>query len=518
MILRLPHAAPAGFGKYRLIAKLGQGGMAEVFLAAHRGPLGFEKLVVIKRIKPGIAAEPDVNKMFLDEARLAARLNHPNVVQTYECGQVDEQYYIVMEYLEGQSLDRISSRLDPFVYRAAYLSMISDAKWATRDADTSTGVVKGKIRYMAPEQALASPVDRRADIFAMGLIFWEVVVGERFWGDLSDVQILQRLTCGEILRFRDRWRAAPEALDQICSRALSMRPEGRYATAAQMRDDVEAYLATLGRPSSAEIGRLLADAFACVRAEVKAAVSEQLGRLHDEPAEVEGVEVLPVLEDRGAGPRSQPQPHSGAPPNPHAHAPPVRRASPLEGAPIEERAAHDSRSSRTTVTAAGAHGSTASGQVTRWGRALAAVVLLLAGVAAAWALYEPQPPEQQQIVQPSVEPGRLVELRIIATPPDAKIFLDDVALQQNPFFARFERDGTGHRVRVTADGYAPEARLVVFARDEVLTFNLRPADKAEPPLAPVPSASARLAPSVSRTGPGAPGRIRSTIPLDTELP
>src|SRR5690349_11607271 len=127
MIVRLPVQSARGFGRYRLIAKLGQGGMAEVFLAAHRGPLGFEKLVVIKRLKPGIATEPEVNAMFLDEARLAARLNHPNVVQTYECGQIDDQYYIVMEYLEGHSLDRICRKIDPSRHRAVYLAILSDA-------------------------------------------------------------------------------------------------------------------------------------------------------------------------------------------------------------------------------------------------------------------------------------------------------------------------------------------------------------------------------------------------------
>ncbi|WP_437665876.1 protein kinase domain-containing protein [Sorangium sp. So ce1182] len=509
--------------------------MAEVFLAAHRGPLGFEKLVVIKRLKPGIATEPEVNAMFLDEARLAARLNHPNVVQTYECGQIDDQYYIVMEYLEGHSLDRICRKIDPSRHRAVYLAILSDAlaglhyahdlmdfngqplhvvhrdisphnifvtydgqakvvdfgiaKWATRDADTSTGVVKGKIRYMAPEQALATMVDRRADVFSMGLIFWELVVGERFWGDLSDVQILQRLTFGEIPQLRERWPAAPEALDRICSRALAMAPEDRYATAAQMREDVEAYLATMGRrPSSAEIGRLIGETFANRRAEVRAAISDQLGRLHADTAEgPEEFEVLPVLEDRAAVPWSQRMPMSQ-----------MSQMSQKFAAPVpdhtlgDDGSREDSISNRQTIPTIMVANAKSTKRKALWSAAIAAFSVLL--IAGAWAIATMKwTPSDPPISVPQVDPTapepptptptspinpNLVELRIIATPLDAKIYLDDVELPSNPFFARFSRDGTGHRIRVAADGYTPEARFVVFTRDEVLTINLRPVVQA----------------------------------------
>ncbi len=532
MIVRLPVQSARGFGRYRLIAKLGQGGMAEVFLAAHRGPLGFEKLVVIKRLRPGIATEPEVNAMFLDEARLAARLNHPNVVQTYECGQIDDQYYIVMEYLEGHSLDRICRKIDPSRHRAVYLAILSDAlaglhyahdlmdfngqplhvvhrdisphnifvtydgqakvvdfgiaKWATRDADTSTGVVKGKIRYMAPEQALATMVDRRADVFSMGLIFWELVVGERFWGDLSDVQILQRLTFGEIPQLRERWPAAPEALERICSRALAMAPEDRYATAALMREDVEAYLATMGRrPSSAEIGRLIGETFANRRAEVRAAISDQLGRLHSVAGEgAEEFEVLPVLEERAAVPWSQRMTMSQMS---QQFAAPV--ADPMLG---DDSSREDSISNRQTIPTIMVANAKSTRRKALWGAGIAVLsVLLIGGTWAVISLFPWTSPEPDPVPVDTTGPGptptftppvvaNLIELRIIATPLDAKIYLDDVELPSNPFFARFSRDGTGHRIRVAADGYTPEARFVVFTRDEVLTINLRPVQPTSP--------------------------------------
>lgn len=532
MIVRLPVQSARGFGRYRLIAKLGQGGMAEVFLAAHRGPLGFEKLVVIKRLKPGIATEPEVNAMFLDEARLAARLNHPNVVQTYECGQIDDQYYIVMEYLEGHSLDRICRKIDPSRHRAVYLAILSDAlaglhyahdlmdfngqplhvvhrdisphnifvtydgqakvvdfgiaKWATRDADTSTGVVKGKIRYMAPEQALATMVDRRADVFSMGLIFWELVVGERFWGDLSDVQILQRLTFGEIPQLRERWPAAPEALDRICSRALAMAPDDRYATAALMREDVEAYLATMGRrPSSAEIGRLIGETFANRRAEVRSAISDQLGRLHAVAGEgAEEFEVLPVLEERAALPWSQRMPVSQMA---QQFSAPV--ADPMLG---DDSSREDSISNRQTIPTIMVANVKSTRRKALWSAGIAVLsVLLIGGAWAAISMFPWTSEEPDALPVDTTSPGptptftpplvsNLIELRIIATPLDAKLYLDDVELPSNPFFARFSRDGTGHRIRVAADGYTPEARFVVFTRDEVLTINLRPVQSTSP--------------------------------------
>src|SRR5512140_624751 len=100
-------AAAFSFGKYQLFASLGRGGMADVFLAVSRGPMGFNKLVVIKRLRPALAEEAAFRQMFLDEARLAARLNHPNVVHTYEVGEHHGIYFIAMEYLEGQSLNKI---------------------------------------------------------------------------------------------------------------------------------------------------------------------------------------------------------------------------------------------------------------------------------------------------------------------------------------------------------------------------------------------------------------------------
>jgi len=211
-------------GKYRLIAELGHGGMAEVFLAVAQGPAGFNKLTVIKQIRPQLADDPEFLSMFLDEARLAARLNHPQIVQTNEVGHEANRYFIAMEYLEGQPLNRVVNRVGRERFPLAmHIGLLADtlaglhyahdltdydgtplevvhrdvtphnifityegqvkvvdfgiAKAMNSSSETKTGVLKGKVAYMAPEQARGEKVDRRADVFSVGVMLWEAAVG-----------------------------------------------------------------------------------------------------------------------------------------------------------------------------------------------------------------------------------------------------------------------------------------------------------------------------------------------------
>ena len=218
--------SPAPFAGYTLVAKLGQGGMAEVYLALAPGPQGFQKLVVVKRLHMNMEDEPMLVAMFLDEARIAARLAHPNVVQTNDVGEHEGSHFIAMEYLEGQPFDRIlkhavrdgerlpmrlaariiADALDGLHYAheacdydgtplgvvhrdvsphnlfvtydgVVKLLDFGIAKATTQVVETRTGLVKGKFAYMAPEQARSAPADRRADVFAMGVVLWESIAG-----------------------------------------------------------------------------------------------------------------------------------------------------------------------------------------------------------------------------------------------------------------------------------------------------------------------------------------------------
>src|SRR5580692_2855373 len=229
-------------GKYQLLAVLGRGGMADVFLALSRGPMGFSKLVVLKRLRRALADDKGFRNMFLDEARLAARLNHPNVVHTHEVGEDKGNYFIAMEYLEGQSLNKVIHELSKrgeTLPELVCARIISDAlaglhyahelkdfdgtpldiihrdvsphnvfvtydgqvklvdfgiaKAALSQVQTEVGVLKGKVAYMAPEQAMGTDVDGRADIFAMGIVLWELLAQERLMTGESAAATLLRL-------------------------------------------------------------------------------------------------------------------------------------------------------------------------------------------------------------------------------------------------------------------------------------------------------------------------------------
>ncbi len=311
---------------YRLVAELGHGGMADVFLAVAEGPVGFNKLVVIKKMKPELAEDPDALTMFLDEARLAARLSHPNIVQTYEIGHEGNQYFIAMEYLEGKALQAARSATHGGMSLPSQLRVLSDvlaaldyahelrdfdgtalrvvhrdvspqnvfityqgsiklvdfgiAKAVDSSQQTRTGVVKGKVTYMAPEQAQGRPVDRRADIFSVGILLWEAVVGRRMWKGIPDITIVHELLNARIPRLRS---AAPDVapeLEHIVERALDPDVEGRFTSAAEMHDAVEAFIATQPeRPTARDIGASLSARFAEDRARVRSVVETQLGNI-----------------------------------------------------------------------------------------------------------------------------------------------------------------------------------------------------------------------------------------------
>ena len=316
-------------GKYRLLAELGRGGMSKVYLAMARGPAGFNKLVVVKLIRPHLSEDPDFVTMFLDEARLAARLNHPNVVQTNEVGQEGSDYFIAMEYLEGQTLNRVISKLGPEIGVAMQLRVMSDAlrglhyahelkdfdgtalgvvhrdisphnilvtyrgevkvvdfgiaKALDSSTHTRTGVIKGKVAYMSPEQAISGEVDRRADVFSAGVVLWQIAAGVRMFRGESDIVIIQRLMAGDIPRIRD---AAPETdpgLVEIIDKALAPKKEDRYASAAELQRAIDAYTSTLAdHRGPRDLGILLTDFFAEDQRRIDAVVERQ-SKLEESP-------------------------------------------------------------------------------------------------------------------------------------------------------------------------------------------------------------------------------------------
>src|SRR5580704_8184150 len=280
-------AAPATeIGRYRIVAELARGGMGIVHLAVSQGPGGFNKLLVVKELKPELARDETYVAMFLDEARLAARLAHPNIVQTLEVGSEGSRHYMVMEYLDGRSLHRTIRRfrdsggfpvgahlrvlaesllglhhahelvdfdgqpldivhrdvspLNVFVTFDGQTKIIDFgiAKSVDSSLETKTGVLKGRVAYMAPEQAWGHEVDRRCDVYSAGVMIWEAAAGRRLWPGMGDVEILARLLREPPPTLCTVRPDAPEDLEAICARAMEKRPEERYSSTAELLEDL----------------------------------------------------------------------------------------------------------------------------------------------------------------------------------------------------------------------------------------------------------------------------------------
>jgi serine/threonine-protein kinase len=308
-------------GKYRIIAELGHGGMADVFLAMVAGPLGsgFSKLAVVKRLRPNLVEDPDFIAMLVDEARISARLNHSNVVQTLEVDVDNGEYFIAMEFLDGQPLHRLQRRalrngkplsaLHQYIIVADALAGLEHAhelcdydgspmgivhrdvtpqnifvtydgqvkvvdfgiaKAAGRASETQQGIVKGKVRYMSPEQATGQYVDRRSDVFAAGVLLWEAATGQRFWEGTDEVAIIHALLGGEYdASPRSVDASVPPAIDAMCRKAMAFHPSDRYATAADLRADLESFLADSVVLARRSLGPLVSELFAKERRKLR---------------------------------------------------------------------------------------------------------------------------------------------------------------------------------------------------------------------------------------------------------
>jgi eukaryotic-like serine/threonine-protein kinase len=344
--------SPGKLGKYQLVAELGHGGMADVYLAVAQGPtgFGFSKLMVVKRLRPSLADDREFVGMIVDEARLAARLNHSNVVQTLEAGRVGKHYFIAMEYLDGQPFDRVLNRAhrrregmpkdlgyvvvsdmlaglhhahelrdydggrlnvvhrdvsphNVFVTYDGQVKVVDFgiARAANRATYTATGVVKGKVFYMAPEQARGDELDRRADLFAAGVLLWETAVGRRFWGGKDDFVAMNLLTHGDYTGSPKAADASvPDAIDAICKRALAHDPAGRYPTAAAMQADLDRAIHELRAGADVarghanhELGELVAGLFADERQEIQGKIERQMNALA-EATHPELIEAVPI--------------------------------------------------------------------------------------------------------------------------------------------------------------------------------------------------------------------------------
>ncbi|MGK3983809.1 serine/threonine-protein kinase [Sorangium sp. So ce136] len=309
---------------HHLLLELGRGGTAQVFLAVQSGAEGVDKLVVLKFLRPDLLDNPEMREMFINEARFSARLNHANIVQTSAIVQTPRGAAIVLEYLEGQPLSAIRSRARTKLPLEMHLRIIVDvlralhyaheltgfdgepldvvhrdvsphnvfvtydghvklidfgiAKLMGGGAETATGVIKGKIGYMPAEQIEGSHIDRRADLYAVGVMLWEAATGERMWKGMADVAIMNHVMNGNIRTPREANPDVPEELERIILKALSFEPEARHATALDLEAELEAFIAGMTPVTSRDIGRFVAREFEEVRAETRRIIGREMKR------------------------------------------------------------------------------------------------------------------------------------------------------------------------------------------------------------------------------------------------
>ena len=387
-----PAEAAQKFGKYTLVAKLATGGMAEIFLARLQGAAGFEKLVCIKRILPHLAKDQALTSMFLAEANIAAQISHPNVCAVFELGEIDSRYFIAMEYLEGvpfacfRRRDLYPNNIDPRLvaglgvqaceglhhahnlkrpdgtpFEVVHRDVSSNNLFATTDGvvkvldfgiakiqdasvKTSTGSMKGTYAYMAPEQLRGERLDRRTDVFAMGIVLWELFGRKHLFKRETEFLTFQAITTEPIPDVCEFRPDVPLALGAVIAKALSRNREDRYPTARALGEALAQSVASIGGAYTAaaiseEIERAFAVRLADQRALIRIAREGGALSLDDDlgPQIGHGTEMMTtpisMLSSRGnvteAGPSSLSAP---APP-----AFPVQRAPSLPMAPVESR-------------------------------------------------------------------------------------------------------------------------------------------------------------------------------------
>ena len=278
-------------GHYVLLERLGVGGMAEVFFATAKGAEGFERPVAIKRILRNLSDDVDFVQMFVDEAKIAVQLQHPNIVQVLDLGIVDGEYFIAMEFVHGKDLRAIQDAVHQAGQRmplkvAVHVALrvceglhhahfatgpqgmplgvvhrdvtpqnvlvsydgevkVADfglAKAAGRATQTRSGVVKGKLAYMAPEAFRGLALDLRSDVYSVGILLWEMLTGDRLFLGRNDAETVRKAQAGVVPSLVGFDPAIPPELDAIVQRALARDRDDRYLTAEALHDDLEAFV------------------------------------------------------------------------------------------------------------------------------------------------------------------------------------------------------------------------------------------------------------------------------------
>jgi len=515
-----PPKSARRLGRYRLIAEIGRGGMANVYLAVLHGQMGFNKLVVIKCMKPELLEDSANIQMFLDEARLAAVLNHPNIVQTHEVGEEGGQLYLVMEYLPGQPLHiirrRAQSLKQPFSlplfskvladalfglhyahdlkkYDGTPLHLVHRdispqnifvtydgvvkvvdfgiAKVSGRSTETATGIVKGKVAYMAPEQVMGE-VDRRTDIFCAGIMLWEAATDKRMWSGEEDMRILHKLSQGKWVSSPKAVNPeVPDAIDKICQKALAVDVNERYQTAAEFRRDLQNYLENLSeRLNENDVSTFMNSLFKDERDKIFAAIEEQFSKIESASTgnHVPLATFRPPFTTTATGSLELP---TGA-------------SKILRGLGQELGDASETRTSvaRDTQTLTNRPAGRSEKKTKAW------VALGVTAVTLGGGLYFVQnrtgsagiTTASSAINPVSSSPPAPVEsyIRITTQPENASIYVGDQGPFASPYSGQMLRTSPPQAVRVEAKGYVSFTKDVTLDKDVSLAVTLEPDEQA----------------------------------------
>ena len=523
-MLRSPSVLPNQIGRYEVLGQLATGGMAEILLARLSGPSDFRRAVVIKRILPQYAQMSAFVAMFLDEARIVAKIRHPNVVQVQELGEHDGDVFLVLEYVAGENLSSVLKRatangekIEPelvayiiaescaglhaaheltsddgkrqnlvhrdvspqniFVAYDGHVKILDFGVALTdeRVAKTEVGDVKGKFEYMSPEQASGEALDRRSDIFAMGIVLYELATGRRLFKRTTHAKTFEAICKEPVIPPSRLVETFPAALEAVIMRALAKRPDDRYSTAAEMRRDLLEITRSLPTPVESlatQMERLFPD---------RIAEKEELVRLVREGRELPrlpaGEVDEPIRVPEISSPPAAPTPASGAP------APPATSPRAL-------------------------------------GIALSVVTsLLVVAVAAIVATRRPESPPAERLAEaptpvPIPDPGLAttpttiptsVLIHVESRPPGAHLLADGSDRGVTPLDLHVPRGTAPLVLELRSPGFAPTTQPVIPDADQKLLLALQPARGTRvPPRPPPPPHSAASAvkppPSAAASG------------------
>ena len=519
-----PNRAPEPFGKYILLQRIGAGGMAEVFQAIVGGPEGFQRSLVIKRMLPQLSQDEAFVRMFIDEAKLSGLLSHPNLVQIVEFGKVDDCFFIAMEYVHGRTLAAIKNKLHAGERLAPIAASVEIARQlcvgldyahsmqspdgtplgivhrdisppnvmldfhgvvkildfgiarvadGLRDSRTQVGMMKGKIAYMSPEQLKLGDIDRRSDVFAVGIILHEMLTGRRLFRSNTDYASSRMVLEMEIAEPSELNAAVPVELDRVVMRALQRDPDARYATAGALAADLERVMAEL-RYSPREHLTLLRELFPDAEANEKGmtitgnfSLSEQSQLSEDKPTSFGSHRDLP---------------RSGLTTAPSLSArTPMREQSPGDAA---QQAAAAARRKRLIAAAAGLVA----------GLIVLPLVLHFRGGNAERVASEAAPAPAAPAMRATPE---VVRLSLDSTPQDATVVQVDTGrvLGHTPFTFALGHSTAAQTFRFEKTNHAPLLYKIIPDLDKSVRVELTPS------AAPAVKPALALAPAPTRTAP-----------------